>query len=309
MAEAISLWMRGAAVAVSVAVLAGCSVRLETPEPSWPSPSADTVLRDELAAAMSSIESQAQTHGDTLAQQIAQEHLELLGGVYVAYPSANAAPSASPTTASASAASPTTTADAVAAAVETASTVASETQDENLRRLATSIELAWSLFLWSAGSPRDPDPALVEGITPWEAVRTLEAPTTPEPWCELALAHDEARFAYEVIAAHSTDVARDEALARAAAHGEIAAAYTVPCGSDVLTPMYQLSGVDLATPEGLATLSRAVETTTALLASALAVQASGTERGCLLAQAYTSWIAAMAHGEPLPHVPGISATE
>ena len=309
MAEAFSLWMRGAAVAVSVAVLAACSVRLETPEPSWPAPSADTVLRDDLAAAISSIETQAQTHGDTLAQQIAQEHLELFGGVYVAYPSATAAPSASPTTASASAVSPPTMADAVAAAVETASTVASESQDDNLRRLATSVELAWSLFLWSAGSPRDPDPALVEGKTPWEAVSSLDAPGAPEAWCELAVAHDEARFAFEVIAAHSTDVARDEALARSAAHGEIAAAYEVPCGSDVLTPMYQLSGVDLATPEGLAKLSREVEKTAALIASSLAVSATGVERQLLFAEAYSSWTQTLMRGESLPHAPGLSATE
>src|SRR5690554_4492619 len=84
------------AVVLAVLVLAGCSWRIETPAPAWPSPDSLTQLRDAAAERESQIIDA--TDGNPAAgtpttvvlneieRGLAPVRLDALGGLYVAYP-------------------------------------------------------------------------------------------------------------------------------------------------------------------------------------------------------------------------------
>src|SRR5690554_3758613 len=88
-----------AVLASALCLTAGCGLRWET-EPT-PPPVADeaTLQRDALAAAVDVVRTAATVSPATevRASDIAAAQLEVLGGVYVAYPDASPSPSPSPT--------------------------------------------------------------------------------------------------------------------------------------------------------------------------------------------------------------------
>ena len=151
-------WRRAGSMRVGVAALAcasaltlsACDIRLETPPVIFPSPDATTVARNSLADAEAAVLAAATEAGASAeetasgAAATAQKHLDVLGGVYVAYPGTTPSPSPS-------AAPPPTLAEAIDAVRSTAEKVAATTDDADLAFLARSIDLDWALReLWAA---------------------------------------------------------------------------------------------------------------------------------------------------------------
>ncbi len=244
-----------AAAAAVVLLVSGCGVRWET-EPS-PAPSADatTVLRDSLADSENVVADAADASSVAIASRAANSaaaHLTALGGVYVAYPGATPTPASSP-------APLPSLADAIAVARTQAQEVAAQANDPDLAFLAASIELEWALVQWvlvqsTSASPTGSPAATAEPMKPPEATDVPDVARTA-----LVLAHDEARFAYETLAAQESGTARDAALARAQAHGERADALVTLVAADPRTPLYQLRDADLTDPDARSALARSLE--------------------------------------------------
>jgi len=277
---------------------AGCGLRMET-EPS-PFPVADqtTLARDDLATAVATVVTAATVRGNgegTSAAPIATAQLEALGGVYIAYPNADATPEPSPV-------SPPSVATAITALRNTAREIATQTSDANLASLATSIDLAWALV--GAGDNAAADGWLSEALPLPDGttsvagfVPTLTTDLSPEVVAELALMHDHARFVYETAAAQLFAHERDEALERSRAHGErsdaLQAATTAP---DERTTLYQLRGVSVADADARNALFISIEHDLALRYTVLAVTATGSDRDWLLNAAYASSMAVFTLG-------------
>lgn len=309
---------------LAIFVTSGCGLRWET-EPS-PIPVADqtTLERDALAAAVETVMMVAATRSDNAgltATDIAAAQLDVLGGVYVAYPDAEVTPdpSASP---------PLSYADAVAALRTTARDIAAQTADANLASIATSIDLAWALAgAWEEAAVEAPaipevdtggildggdDAAETVNSETWlseslplpDGTRSeagfapvLETTLSAEEIAELALMHDHARFVYETAAAQLFAHERDEALRRSGAHGErsdaLQAATTAP---DERTTLYQLRDVNLADAEARRALFISIEHDLAVRYAVLAVTATGSDRDWLLNAAYGSAVAVFTLG-------------
>lgn len=275
--------MVAAALVASVG-LGGCEWRRETPPPVWPTPDAVTAARDLLAEATAEVLAAADRElaaepAETFAATVrasALVHLEALGGVYVAYPDASAAPAEA--SASATPEPVLTLDDAIAAAREAASAASAE-GDPELSALARAIDLEWALRLTLTRSPgRDaapspspsPDPASGDDVLPAIAGPTVDASTrtpfppargtaasdaafapgaatslSPEDLAAIALAHDHARFAYETIAAWEFGPARTAALDLADFHGARSDEFAATLPDDPRTPVYQLRDANL----------------------------------------------------------------
>lgn len=324
----------GVAVVAAAAalLLSGCDVRWETEPPTFPSPDAVTVARDSLADAENAVLQAASREGVGVYATAAQAHLDVLGGVYVAYPGTTPTPSPSPT--------PEPTLDeAVAAARATAEDVAATTSDADLAAIARSIDLEWALRgLWAAreatlaeagaapsaspdaepsageDSPADADPVWfprADGTTADDAgmVPTETTGVSQEALSELAVAEDEARFAYETLAAQEFAQDRDAALARAALHAERSDALAALLTDDPRTPLYQLRDVDLLDPEVRAALQLSLETDLAVRYTTLLDGASDTDAAWLLNASFDAYARAMrTEGfaeSDLPTLPGL----
>ncbi len=249
---------------VSALTLAACDIRLETPPVTFPSPDATTVARNTLADAEAAVLAAARDAGASAeetasgAAATAQKHLDVLGGVYVAYPGTTPSPSPS-------AAPPPTLAEAIDAVRSTAEKVAATTDDADLAFLARSIDLDWALReLWAARLEAKPAtggdagggasaPASAEATArPTLGPSATDAPTpsplpgdsgdAPFPFASgasasavfspdaattgltakqlsaLTVAEDEARFTYETIAALEFGALRQDILARMRLH-------------------------------------------------------------------------------------------
>ncbi len=349
-------WVGSVSVRTSVAVLAalaavtlvGCGLRWEGEPPAVPSPDAVTVARDSLAAAEAGIVEAAKREGaDALAvgaAAAAETHLEVLGGVYVAYPFAPASPEGAATV---SAASQPTLAAAIAAARRTAASVASTSVDPDLAFLARSIDLEWALReRWAAqvaaaeaagarteapasASPtpppraaegsreepaRDADPvrfppadgsiAVAAGFAPDESTGLTQGTLT-----ELTLREDEARFAYETLAAQEFGPRRDDALARARLHAERSEALAVFLDADPRTPLYQVRNANLLEPTSRRALERSLEADLATRYAALLDAVSPQDATWLFNAAFDAYARAMRtdgfSAVDLPTLPGL----
>ncbi len=312
------------ATVMSVAILfaSGCGLRWET-EPS-PVPVADqaTLDRDALAAAVDAVAIAAETRdggADPRASEIAAAQRDALGGVYVAYPDADV-------TASPTATAPLRLDDAVASLRTTARDIAAHSTDANLAAIATSIDLAWAVHeAWNdadAATDTDADafapdgsplplPDGTESTAGFSPVLTTAL--APDVVARLAVAHDQARFAYETAAAHVFAHERDEALERAGAHGAradaLAAATSAP---DERTAVYQLRNVNLGDAVTRDEFLRGLEEDLALTYAALATTAQSGDREWLLNAAFSSYLAARDAGtgpEFLTPLPGLTVTD
>ncbi len=355
---------------VSAFSISACDLRLETEPIVFPSPDATTLERDSLADAAAMVlaaASDAGTSADDVAvgaATTAQAHLDALGGVYVAYPSAPPSPSPSPTP------SPTLT-EAIAGVRATAESVAASTEDANLAFLARSITLDWSLReLWakrvaadaaaakvaadalaqaSVSPPPDPSasdpsgagtttalPKLLPGdsgdaLFPRSDGETADADgagfapasaaltgLTAEQLTALSVAEDEARFAYETIAALEFSARRDAVLMRSLLHGARSDALAALVAADAArpdprTPLYQLRDADLADAESRVTLSRSIEIDLGASYAALLDGASAADAQWILNASFDAYARAMATGgfttADLPTLPGIVVAE
>lgn len=337
----------------SVLALSACDLRLETDPVIFPSPDATTVARDSLADAEAGALAAATEAGASAdevavgAAATAQTHLHALGGVYVAYPGMT--PSANP---SAVPAPPPTLSEAIGRVRATAESVAATTEDANLAFLARSIDLDWALReLWAARCTANTAAASAQSsASPTPAADSDAAPTSPEPLpgdhgdsplppadgtqaddagfapgatgtglteaqlSALALAEDEARFAYETIAALEFDYRRDEVLARSRLHAarSDALASLLTSGSstpDPRTPLYQLRDANLADPESREALERSIEIDLGARYSILLDGASTADAAWLLNAAFDAYARAMATAgfttADLPTLPGL----
>ncbi len=228
------------AAAVVATGLSACSVRLETPPVITPTPSDDTLLRDasavaEQAVLLASLEDPSgcdEFAGDgtaSLETSLAPVRLEALGGVYVAFPSAEPDPTPSPEPSRACL--PT-----VLAAIDTAVEGATAAQDTSLAALLGSIAISHALASHLVGD----DPSWTLDLD--ETAAALD----PAVAAELARMHDAARFAYETLAATVDGDERDGLLALRDSHAvAVEALLDAPGVADLREGVYV---VDLDVP-------------------------------------------------------------
>jgi len=148
------------------------------------------------------------------------------------------------------------------------------------------------------------------GFAPGTAATGL----TKEEASALALAEDEARFAYETIAALEFGPLRESILARMRLHAQrsdaLASVLTSQLhGTDSRTPLYQLRGANLPEPDSRETLERSIESDLGDRYAALLHGASAADAGWLLNAAFDSYARALATpgfatGD-LPTLPGL----
>lgn len=318
-----------------IASLAGCSLRRETPPIVTPSPDQYEQLRE--AAAQFEVEIL-----DALAAEVVgagpvgyagfvqaesafvTPHLDALGGVYVPFPSAtpSASPSASPSISAAPAPQPKSLTRAVADARDADLAAAVVADDPDLALLLASIGLSHAESL-AVGVYQD---AIAAGSAPLSAERTMVG----APFADLVpgatgldaatlegiiVAHDYAAYAYEVIAARSSDDARTQALERSRIHDRRADELVAIAGADPRVPAYVIDHANLDSDEAMAALARATEAgisdryITAFFGAAQMGLPGLGDRGWLLAGAYDSLVQSLlwpgatpAEADPLPGV-------
>lgn len=131
----------------------------------------------------------------------------------------------------------------------------------------------------------------------------------------LTIAEDEARFAYETIAALEFGPLRERILARMRLHAQrsdaLAAVLTSQLhGTDPRTPLYQLRDVNLPDPDSRETLERSIEIDLGDRYAALLDGAAAADPAWLLNAAFDSYARATATpgftARELPTLPGLS---
>ncbi|WP_084129906.1 hypothetical protein [Demequina sp. NBRC 110055] len=312
----------GLAAAIAVA-LTGCSWRLETPEPTWPSPDAVTVTRDAAAEREQAVIDALSRSDGTASDEVlaayegeaAPERLAALGGVYVAYPDATPSPSASPTTSAA---------DAVETARDGAIAAALETSDDDLAFMLTSTALSHGLMGWYAWWAEttftDPETDVVElrlfSSAPTDTTDAVPVATAldVDTLATLVEEHDRTRYLYEVLAAKASDEEREQWLARRDlqdARAEALAA--LPGVEDRRAPIYVVSNEGLEDADGRVSAAQAAETALGDRYAALLDGLDDAEKPWVLSAAFDAYAQAAAYAEPgthdavIPALPGITA--
>jgi hypothetical protein len=137
---------------------------------------------------------------------------------------------------------------------------------------------------------------------------------TKEKLSTLTLAEDEARFAYETIAALEFGTLRESILARTRLHAQrsdaLASVLTSQLhGTDPRTPLYQLRDANLPDPQSREALERSIERDLGDRYAALLDGASAADAAWLLNAAYDSYARALATPgfatADLPTLPGL----
>jgi hypothetical protein len=314
--------------ALAASALAGCSLRLEKPPVAAPARGQYELLRDAAARsevrvldALGAVAPGQSTPGHDYFVKVetasATPHLKALGGVYVPFPSA--AP-ASPSPGRAPA--PASLTSAVVDARDADLAAALIANDPDLALLLASIGLCHA-EAFAVGLYHDPiasgfAPLADERHMPGAAFANLVPASTSldaETLKGLIVAHDYAAYAYEVIAARSTDDGKAQALARSRIHAQRAEALVAIARVDPRSPAYVIDHAKIGTDEAMASLARATELgiadryVTAFFGAAKAGEPGRGDRGWLLAGAYDAlaqgllWPgAAAADALPLPGV-------
>ncbi|MEE6280308.1 hypothetical protein [Georgenia sp. MJ170] len=235
---------------VTLLLLAGCSLRWDTPPPEVQAPDAAEVARQAAATQSATLAGLAVPDGDDAAAAVladvavdAEAHLAALGGVWEPWPGAGPGATAYPTAPPAPSAAPpltaeqalTTLVDGAGSAGEAAAAAPGELgrllAAVSVSRTFAAADLAAALGVAPPPSAGAPLPAPAAG---------LDAPTVQ--------ALDAARYAFEVVAAQSSGGARETAVERATELGALAAS-EVP-GEDLREVAYDVSTVLAAAPEG-----------------------------------------------------------
>ena len=239
--------LTGALAALS---LAGCGLRLETPPPVAPSPDAAEELRQDAAAEAAAIAgtvSEVTAEGATaeLLTRIGAEadaHLEALGGVWVAWPDGTPEGAVAPEPAPTAAVPDPDAADVL----ELLTTGAADAREGAV--VAPTDELA--AVLAAVSLSRAHGAAEVAAATGTTAPEPTAAPLSREALLVRGVdgptlrVLDQARFAYETVAARSEGAAREAAAARAA-HLQSLVDLAVEEGApDERLGVYDLPGAD-----------------------------------------------------------------
>lgn len=311
--------------ALAATALAGCSLRLESPPIAAPAPGQYELLRD--AAARSEVRVLDALHTEAVGPSTpgrdyfvkvettsATAHLDALGGVYVPFPSAAPTPGLAP--------GATSLTSSVVDARDTDLAAALAADDPDLALLLASIGLSHA-EAFAVGLYQDPiaagfAPLAEERHMPGTAFAALVPASTSLDAVTLKgliVAHDYAAYAYEVIAARSSDDAKTQALARSRIHAQRADELVALAGVDPRSPAYVIDHASIDSDEAMASLARATELGisdryfTAFFGAAKAGEPGRGDRGWLLAGAYDAlaqellWPGATAaDAHPLPGV-------
>jgi hypothetical protein len=316
----------GALVAMLVALLAlaGCDLRFESAPPAAPTPGAAERVRERtvtdalaLAAAARSAEPVADKAAAAVLGDVAAfstSHAQQLGGVYQ-----RGLPTPTTTTAPATVVA---TPDEVLGALRTDATTAladaSAAADGATARLLAAVgvsraELATRL----AAALNEQAPAPTPSATPSAPaapVPTDSAGATPAApaaaqVAALVLAHDQAGFGLEVVAAKLAGATRTAAATAAAAHRGAAEAWAqrakiAGTASDPRRAVYALPAT-VDDPAGARALAAGLEAGVAQAASAAIVGAPADARGDLIAELTSADAAATVWGAAATAFPGL----
>ena len=326
---------------LATGALTACSLRLETPPSPAPTPDQYESLRD--AAAMAEARVLDALGGLTASETTvagtwtpgrdffiqveaasATPHLDALGGVYVPFPMATPSPdaSASPSASPAPTQGIMSLKRAVADARDGDLAAALVAEDPALALVLASIGLSHGASL-AVGVYQD---AIAAGSTPLASERRIPgdafadlvpASTTLDPSTleGIIVAHDYAAYAYEVIAARSSDDARTQALERSRIHARRADELVAIAGADPRSPAYVIDDARFDDAATMAAFAGETEAgiadryVTAFFGAAQAGAPGVADRGWLLAGAYDAlvqgplWSGPTAEGtDPLPGV-------
>ncbi|WP_062301259.1 DUF4439 domain-containing protein [Demequina subtropica] len=281
------------AVAGLAMLVGGCSWRVETPPIPSRTPTPAVVLRDAAAEREQAVlDAAGSTELGALEAALAPERLEALGGVYVEYPSASSSPSPD-----ASAAPdletlvPQVVADSVAAALEASD------DDPGLAAMLRSIALSHAMADVAA-SPYSDSPAehqLPGTDRGGEWLPDSGTEVDRDVIARLALAHDQAAFAYEVAAARASEEERADALTRARIHAARAEALVaLPGVEDLREPLYDVAPVDTASETGRAAMEVSIELALSEAYAALIDGAADADVTWILDAAFDAFAAAAA---------------
>lgn len=320
--------LRASAVSVAVLALAACSWRLETPPPEWPSPSPETLVRDAAAAREQAVVDAtpdgAGASGSTTARAAvlseieavaAPARLEALGGLYVPYP--DASPSPSPSDGAL---------DLIGASMDARDGHLAEalvTDDPALALLLSSAGLSHALSSWYSGWVED---AIAQSTEPVVSVRLLDSPALPDAGpvpsatgvdaavlADLVVMHDQARYAYEVLAARAADEERDQWLARRDLQDARATALAqLPGVEDRRESVYVLLGDDSGDAAARLATAQDLETVAGETYATMLDGADADDMPWLLHAAFDAYAQAAAFGEPtaasytVPPLPGVA---
>ncbi|MDM7832718.1 DUF4439 domain-containing protein [Cellulomonas edaphi] len=241
-ARAVRHVARITAAALAVALLGACSVRLEGPPQVEPSPGAVEQVRARTLADAAALEDAARAALATAppatvaavlddVADFSEQHALQLGPAY------DSGLSPSPTATPAPVvAEPADVLAELADATRTALIDADSTDDADLARLVASIGTAREQLtrrLARATGVRSP------AVQPVRASEPVPSPAASDPapgpaaedLAALVVAHDQAGYAYEVIAAKQPGAVRDKARAAAAAHRDQAQRWAVVAGT------------------------------------------------------------------------------
>ncbi|MFC7405282.1 DUF4439 domain-containing protein [Georgenia alba] len=303
------------ATVLCVLVLAGCGLRLDTPPPEAPTPGPAEELRQETAASSARLaatvaalteRSEPQDGGPALERVAAEAeaHLDALGGVWEAWPDGapeGATPPEPAATAPVADAAPGDVLELLTTGATQAREAALAAPDEDLAALLGSISLARARAAADLAAALDAPPA-----------EPPAAPMSPETLLERGVdgptvrVLDQARYAYETVAARTDGSSRESAESRVA---QLQALVDTAIGAgapDERAGVYGLPGAD--EEAGLsAQQSAVVDAETRLLEHWLFSlgRADAEVRGALLDAAADSAARVRAWGGSPPALPGL----
>ncbi|MCL2463774.1 MAG: DUF4439 domain-containing protein [Micrococcales bacterium] len=325
---------------VAALTLTGCTLRLETPSPVAPSPGAAEQVRARtvadslaLAAAARAAEPAAdRASGAVLADVVAfsTEHAAELGGPYRSgLPAPTGSPTSSGTAAgafstAAAIASPDDVLAALRADATTALADATAADSGAMARLLAAIGVSRDALAARLAVTLNEPAVTAPTATPTAVPTPSGAPSAPgvapdgltaDEAIPLVLAHDQAGFGFEVVAAKLSGDARTSAIASAATHRAAAETWARRVGiadttADPRRAVYALpASVDSAA--GARVLAGVLETGVADAAGAALADAPVTARTDLIDELATATDAAATWGAAptaFPGIPGLAPT-
>ena len=308
-----------------LALLTGCGLRAETPPPAEPSPSATEQVRARTAVDAAALAEAARTVALTpagAAEPVAgvladlaafsDQHAEQAGGRYVSgLPTPTTSPTAPPSTGPADV---TALLAALAAATTTALTDADAVDDGPLARLVASIATSRAeLTTRLAQAAGLPVPTVDPGPPTAAPTATATAPAAPvaDPadLTALALAHDQAGYGFEVIAAKLSGDQRAVARASAATHRAEGDRWARAAGADGTAEDPRRASYALPTglddPTAAVALGRLLETSVADAAATAVASATVGGRSAFIDGLRAATTAANAWGATPVPFPGL----
>ncbi len=323
----VGMRLRATAVAVAAAlgvsaVLTGCDLRVETPDPTPLVPDAAEQLRDRSAIQAADLAGAARAAATTAPEaavpvlaEIAvtsQQHVDALGGVYDPFPGVTPAPT--PTaTATADPPPPADAAGVLAAlrsGADTARADAVAEEDAAMAHLLAGIALNRALLADRLAVALGEDPAELPTVV---VPTALPAGLDAQAAAVLVQSEDAAGLAWEVVAGRATDEARTRAAERAALHRERAEAWAEAAGFAGTGTDPRRAAYDL--PEAITGDGLAPEVTSSALSgidsglgeayAALVPVVGPQDRPALLDAALEAMLRATRLGADVPVLPGM----